>query len=116
MQTKSEKMLPKTADEITNGGIYIQRVRCGKSNCKCARGETHSAYYFFTRRRGKLLKIYVRKAEVEEFISLIDQAIEDRKLHRQASKSNFLLLKQLRQNLREKTLLINSPYAEMNLV
>ncbi len=108
MKTKTAKVLPKTADEIENGGLYSQRVRCGKQTCKCARGETHSAYYFFTRRRGKLLKIYVRKAEVEEFISLMDQAIADRKLHRQASKSNFLLLKQLRQNLREKTLLINT--------
>lgn len=108
MKTKTTKMLPKTASDIDNGGVYLQRVRCGKQNCKCARGETHSAYYFFTRQCGKLIKIYVRKADVEEFAGLARQAIADRKLHRQTSKSNFVLLKQLRQILRERTLLINS--------
>ncbi len=44
MKTKSEKMLPKTADEITNGGVYVQAVRCGKASCKCVRGETHTGF------------------------------------------------------------------------
>ena len=108
MKTKTAKVLPKTADEIANGGVYLQRVRCGKQNCKCARGETHLAYYFFTRRNGKLVKLYIRRAEIEEFAVIVSKANADRKLHRQTSKSNFELLKQLRQILREKTLLINS--------
>jgi len=115
MKTKTAKVLPKTAGEIANGGVYAQRVRCGKSNCKCAGGELHTAFYFFTRRCGKLIKFYVRKAEIKEFTEIVHQARADRKLHHQTSKSNFELLKQLREILREKTILINSLKGDSNL-
>lgn len=81
--TKNAKALPKTASQIDNGGLYLQRVRCGKPNCKCARGELHTAYYFFTRRRGKLTKTYVRKAEVEEFSRLVEEAADRRREKRE---------------------------------
>lgn len=74
METKTRKALPKKASEIQNGGLYLQRVRCGKANCKCARGKLHTAYYFFTRCNGKLVKFYVRKAEVEAFTEIVNQA------------------------------------------
>ncbi len=108
MKTKTVKVLPKIADEISNGGIYLQRVRCGKHNCRCANGERHSAYYFFTRRGGKLSKFYIRKSKLKSFAALINQAAEERKIGRLTTKSNHQLLKQLRQTLREKNLLINS--------
>lgn len=99
MKTKTAKVLPKTANEITNGGLYIQRVRCGKRNCKCARGEMHSAYYFFTRRNGKLLKIYVRKAEINAFALITKQAAFERRRQRQAVKSSLDLLRTFRADL-----------------
>ena len=102
MKTKTVKMLPKTAGEIANGGLYIQRVRCGKQNCKCARGETHPAYYFFTRRAGKFIKIYVRKSEFNEFAHLVVQAATKRNERRQTAKVNLNLLKELRRALRER--------------
>jgi hypothetical protein len=115
MKTKTVKALPKTANEITNGGVYRQHVRCGKPNCKCAGGELHTAFYFFTRRCGKIVKIYIRKKEFIEFSSLARQSAAARKLYRQTVKSNSLLLKQLREILREKTLLINSLKEDSNL-
>jgi hypothetical protein len=108
MKTKSEKMLPKTEREIQNGGLYAQAVRCGKPTCKCSRGETHSAFYFFTRRKGKLIKIYVRKAEVEEFARLVARASLERYARRQMAKTNTQLLRGLRQSLYEKQGFINS--------
>ncbi len=108
MKTKTAKMLPKTANDIQNGGLYLQRVRCGKQNCKCARGETHSAYYFFTRRCGKLVKFYIRKADVNEFSRLARQAANERKQRRQTTKTDLDLLKQLRQILHEREGYINS--------
>ena len=77
--TKNAKLLPKTANQIRNGGLYLQRVRCGKPNCKCACGELHTAYYFFTRRGKKLTKTYVRKADVEEFSKLVKESADRRK-------------------------------------
>ncbi len=108
MQTKTAKVLPKTAEEIANGGVYLQRVRCGKSNCKCARGETHPAYYFFTRRAGKLIKIYVRRSEFDEFAHLVVQATTKRKERQQTAKINSDLLKELRRVLRERESQIKS--------
>lgn len=102
MKTKSVKVLPKTASEIANGGVYCQRIRCGKQNCKCARGETHSAYYFFTRRAGKLVKIYVRRSELKEFVRLVLEAKAEKKERRQTSENTFNLLKELRRVLRER--------------
>ncbi len=99
MKTKTRKVLPKTTDEITNGGLYVQRVRCGKQNCKCAHGETHSAYYFFTRRNGKLLKTYVRKAEINAFALITKQAAFERRRQRQAVKSSLDLLRTFRADL-----------------
>ncbi len=101
MKTKTAKVLPKTAGEITNGGIYIQRVRCGKSNCKCARGATHTAFYFFARRNGKLIKFYVRKADVAAFSELVNLASVERAQRRQSSQSSGALLKRLRESIRE---------------
>lgn len=101
MQTKSVKVLPKTADEIQNGGVYVQRIRCGKNNCKCARGETHSAFYFFTRRNGKLVKFYVRKGNVEAFAKMVNLAGVVREQRRQSARTSGELLKRLRQSSRE---------------
>ena len=108
MKTKTAKVLPKTAGEIANGGLYLQRVRCGKQNCKCARGETHPAYYFFTRRAGKLIKIYVRRSEFDEFARLVVQAAMKRKERQQTAKVNSDLLRQLRRALRERESQIKS--------
>ena len=101
MKTKTAKMLPKTAGEIPNGGLYLQRVRCGKANCKCARGETHSAFYFFTRRNGKFVKIYIRKADVESFSEIVNQATAQRTHKRRSAKQSNELLKHLRESVRE---------------
>ena len=99
MKTKTQKMLPKTTGEIQNGGLYSQRVRCGKSNCKCARGEHHTAFYFFTRRCGKLVKLYVRKAEVEAFSKIVEEASIQRRDRRQAVRVSIKLLSRLRADL-----------------
>lgn len=101
MKTKTVKTLPKTAEEITNGGIYSQRVRCGKKNCKCARGETHSAFYFFTSRHGKLVKFYVRKADIEAFTELVNRAAFNRKRERLTIKESNKLFRQLRETVQD---------------
>ncbi len=95
-KTKTEKLLPKTASEIRNGGLYLQRVRCGKSNCKCAVGETHQAFYFFTRRGGKLTKIYVRKKDVESFAVIATQSAIERCHKRRSAKLSSRLLREMR--------------------
>ncbi len=101
MQTKTQKVLPKTVNEIGNGGVYAQRVRCGKSNCKCARGELHTGFYFFDRQDGKLFKTYVRKADVEAFTALVNRAAAERQEWRALMRHVTGVLKRSRESVRE---------------
>lgn len=108
MEAKSEKMLPKTVEQIRNGGIYSQRVRCGKSSCKCSRGALHIGHYFFARWNGKLIKRYIRKAELAVFSSLVNEARVERRKRRLVLHENLEMLRSFRLELREKRSLINS--------
>jgi len=61
MRTKQPNPLPKTAPRA----VCAQMVRCGKKNCKCARGELHGPYYYrFERVDGVLVKRYVKAKDV----------------------------------------------------
>jgi hypothetical protein len=101
MKIKTAKLLPKIDVSYSNGGIYLQRVRCGKSNCKCARGETHTAYYYFARVNGKLRKTYVRKADLEELSELVDEAKFNRDRRRTVLKEANESVRETRRYLRE---------------
>jgi len=61
-------MLPKTIPEKLPGTVIAQRVRCGKPNCRCVRGELHGPYWyrFWRDDRGRLHKQYVRPAGLAE--------------------------------------------------
>lgn len=107
-ENKSEKMLPKMAEQIKNGGVYEQQVRCGKPNCRCSRGVLHIGHYLFTRHNGKLIKRYIRKADLAVFSSLVSEAREGRRKRRQILRENLELLKGFRLELRVKQSLINS--------
>ncbi len=114
MKAKTAKSLPKTIGEITTGGVYLQRVRCGKSNCKCARGAPHTAYYYFASRDGKLCKFYIRKDELAGFSCLLEQSIAERKRRRQAAIGAVELLRKFRASLSENDRLIKASTGEQN--
>ncbi len=52
------KMLP--------GFIASVRVRCGRSNCRCTRGDRHVSHYHVTYSAGIRFRHYVRRNQVEE--------------------------------------------------
>jgi Family of unknown function (DUF6788) len=73
---KPADLLPKILEmAATTGSLQIQRVRCGKANCKCARGHLHEGYYFFWSTPGGVRKRYVRRADVP----LVRAVVERRK-------------------------------------
>lgn len=53
--------LPKTGI----GAACVQWVTCGKSSCRCMRGERHQAHYLFWREGGRLRKRYIPPAELD---------------------------------------------------
>jgi hypothetical protein len=49
------------------GVVRPQWVRCGRENCRCARGRRYGPYYYrFWREGGRLRKAYVRPEQLEE--------------------------------------------------
>jgi len=70
---KSADSLPKIlALSVHSGSLQRQRVRCGKANCKCARGELHEAHYLFLWMRTRVVKFYVRRADVQTVAAVIN--------------------------------------------
>jgi len=63
---KSEDSLPKILRLASRcGSLQAQRVKCGKPNCRCARGELHEGYhYLFLWSRAGVSKLYVRREDV----------------------------------------------------
>jgi hypothetical protein len=52
-------------NDLLNGHVQKRRVKCGKPNCKCARGFPHTAYYHVWHSDGRRFQQYVRLSEVE---------------------------------------------------
>ena len=79
-EKKSAEMLPKILRLAgSNGSLQTQRVRCGKTNCRCMRGELHEGYhYFFSRVGGRQFKVYVRRAEVPVVRAVIQARVIQR--------------------------------------
>lgn len=103
MKTKSENLLPK----ILPGTVHTQMVRCGKPNCKCARGELHGAYYYhFVRVGGKLKKRYLKADEVEAIKAACDARRKSEKETRKQIRQVWLTVRELREHLRKTNLLI----------
>jgi hypothetical protein len=55
------KMLP--------GFVATVRIRCGKLNCRCARGDRHVAHYHVTYCYGARSRRYVRRDQLSELLA-----------------------------------------------
>lgn len=76
-KTKNQSLQPKMLD----GYVRAERVKCGKANCKCLRGELHGVYFYrYTWDEGRRRKSYVKRSEVEQVRAA---CAEYRKLQRQ---------------------------------
>jgi len=78
VSTSLAGMLPKIGPgevAVADGAICPQMVKCGKPNCKCARGKLHGPYFYrFTRDQyGRLRKQYVRRSEVGAWRELCER-------------------------------------------
>ncbi|MCA1626350.1 MAG: hypothetical protein LC742_00050 [Acidobacteria bacterium] len=63
-KTKSVNPATKISD-LQPGHIQQRRVRCGKSNCRCASGELHTAYYHVWHDDGRRFQRYVRRSQLD---------------------------------------------------
>jgi hypothetical protein len=58
-----------TAIKILPGFVARARIRCGKSNCRCGRGDRHTAYYHVTYDSGARFRKYVRRDQLAEVLA-----------------------------------------------
>ncbi len=67
-EQKPQIPLPKTPPDLTlDGAVCAQYKRCGKPNCRCARGELHGPHFYrFRWQGGRVIKEYVPLSRVEE--------------------------------------------------
>jgi len=58
-----EKSSPKIS--LLPGSIVAHRVRCGRKNCKCGKGERHGPYHYrYYWQDGKRRKSYIRRSDL----------------------------------------------------
>lgn len=80
-----------TSDRLMCGFIQERRVRCGKQNCKCARGEYHTSFYHVWYSYGERFQKYIRRADVDE----LRAACLNYRLLQQQIRANRIYHKQL---------------------
>ena len=103
-RTKLSNPLPK----IAPGAVCAQMVRCGKKNCKCARGELHGPYFYhFVRVDGMLVKKYVKAKDVAAMYAACETRRQQDKRQRLMLKTSISALSEVVERLRgyEKQLL-----------
>ena len=84
-KTENSNLQPK----ILPGYVRAERVKCGKPNCKCARGELHGLYFYrYTWSDGKRSKQYVKQAEVSE-VRAACAAYRDLQSHVRAGRAEY---------------------------
>ncbi len=58
-----------SAIKILPGFVATVRIRCGKSNCRCERGDRHVAHYRVTYCDGVRSRRYVRRDQLAEVLA-----------------------------------------------
>ena len=97
-----------TKIELLKGSIETQFKRCGRSNCKCAKGELHGPYFLRRwQRRGQRCSKYVKKRDVSATFQAVSEykrnKQETRELIREINESGNAMWKAMRGILREWT-------------
>jgi len=58
----SRRKQPVAEQTLDNRTYRLESVRCGKENCKCARGKLHGPYWYsYTRVEDKVMSQYIGK-------------------------------------------------------
>jgi hypothetical protein len=88
-RTMSPKIVP------IAGTLEYKRVKCGRQNCHCARGELHHGYaYLRVQVNGQRYRRYVKKADLPNVLKGIE-------LHRQQQKQQQIQRQEFNDLMRE---------------
>ena len=86
------------ANEPLLRGTLVLRLRsCGKSYCRCQRGQKHPALYLYTRSGGRQIGTYIPKALHHTVRQAVDNGRRVKQLLDQVSQENLRALVQQKQ-------------------
>ena len=88
------------ANEPLLRGTLVLRLRsCGKSYCRCQRGQKHPALYLYTRSGGRQTGTYIPKALHHSVRQAVDNGRRLKRLLEEVSQENLRALVQQKQAL-----------------
>ena len=92
------------ANEPLLRGTLVLRLRsCGKSYCRCQRGQKHPALYLYTRSGGRQTGTYIPKALHDAVRQAVDNGRRVKQLLAQVAQENLQTLHQQKQSLSRRT-------------
>ena len=92
------------ANEPLLRGTLVLRLRsCGKSYCRCQRGQKHPALYLYTRSGGRQIGTYIPKALHDAVRQAVDNGRRVKQLLAQVAQENLQTLHQQKQSLSRRT-------------
>lgn len=78
---------------MMQGSVIFRQMKCGKPNCRCARGYPHSFLVVTYKEKGKTKTVYVNKNRQAEALLLSKTYKEYRKLLKELTKVNLQILR-----------------------
>lgn len=82
--------------QIIMGSMNFRKIKCGKTNCKCARGELHECWCITYKEKGKTRTISIDKNKVGEALMMRRSYKKMKKLIKELSLVNYELVRSRR--------------------
>jgi len=79
-------------EQVLLGSLVEQERRCGKPGCRCARGDLHGPYAFFTPRGGKRGMKYIPAAMLDRVRAFLQRGADAEAVLAEISAINLELL------------------------
>ena len=86
-------------DPFLRGSLVLRYRSCGKSYCRCQRGQKHPALYLYTRSEGRQQATYIPKALHETVRTWVNNGRRLKRLIDQVSQHNLQTLLQQKEPL-----------------
>jgi len=85
------------------GAVLAGFVRCGKPNCRCARGQLHGPYWsrYWRDAAGRLHRSYIRKAEAAAAVKDQQRFREADQVFRAFKRDNWREFRRMREEIRK---------------
>ncbi len=114
-QTRSRAAQILANQPFLRGNLVLRYRSCGKSYCRCQRGQEHPALYLYTRSGGKQICTYIPQALHETVRQWVENGRRVKRLVDQVSQQNLQTLLERKRALsrRKAALGIGGPFAVM---